>query len=318
MKRVLVTGATGFVGCFLCRRLLSEGWDVRGTLLASENPSALVDGVVPAAIEPLGAETRWDHVLAGIDTVIHLAARVHIMDDMSANPLQEFRTVNTEGTRQLAREAARAGVKRLVFVSTIKVNGEETDTPYKEDFLAMPTDPYGVSKWEAEEVLRQIESETGLEVVIIRPVLVYGPGVKANFLNMMKAVSRGFPLPVASIVNKRSLIYIGNLVDALAICAAHPVAAGQTYLVSDGEDVSTPELIRRTASALELSAHLLPFPPSLMRLAGKLIGKSSAVDRLTGSLTVDCSKIRRALGWMPPFTMTEGLRETAKWFKGQI
>lgn len=318
MKRVLVTGATGFVGRFLCKRLLAEGWDVRGTLLAAENPTALVDGVVPAVIEPLGAETHWGHALAGVDTVIHLAARVHIMDDMSVDPLQEFRTVNTEGTRQLAREAAMAGVQRLVFVSTIKVNGEETDIPYIEDSLVMPTDPYGISKWEAEEALQQIEPETGLEVVIIRPVLVYGPGVKANFLNMMKAVSRGFPLPFSSIANKRSLIYVGNLVDALATCAVHPLAAGQTYLVSDGEDVSTPGLIRRTASALEVSAHLLPFPPYLMRLAGKLVGKSSAVDRLTGSLTVDSSKIRRDLGWKPPFTMAEGLLETAKWFKGQF
>ena len=315
IKQVLVTGATGFVGRFLCSRLLSEGLTVRGTILASESPSSLVPGVDPVTIEPLGPNTPWSHAVAGIDTVIHLAARVHIMDDQAADPLTEFRSANTEGTGRLAREAARAGVKRLVFISTIKVNGEESSVPYTEDTGAQPTDPYGISKWEAEKSLRYIEDETGLEVVVVRPTLVYGPGVKANFLNMTKVVQRGLPLPLASVSNKRSLIYVGNLVDALATCATHPAAAGQTFLVSDGEDVSTPELIRRTASALNVPARLFPVPPALMRLAGAVTGKSAAVNRLLGSLTVDSSKIRRELGWQPPFTMEEGLRETAAWFR---
>lgn len=314
-KHVLVTGATGFVGRFLCSRLLAEGFSVRATLLSSETSASLVTGVEPVTIQPLGSDTHWQHALTGIDTIIHLAARVHIMDDPSADPLTEFRKVNTEGTKQLANEAAKAGVKRLVFISSIKVNGEETELPYTENSPTQPTDPYGISKWEAEQALRQIEKETGLEVVVVRPTLVYGPGVKANFFNMLKAVQRGVPLPLASIANQRSLIYVGNLVDALAVCATHPAAVGQTYLVSDGEDVSTPELIRRTAAALGVPARLLPFPPSLMHLAGKLTGKSAAVNRLTGSLTVDSSKIRRELGWMPPFTMEEGLRETAAWFR---
>ena len=318
MKTVLVTGATGFVGRSLCTRLLAEGWSVRGTLLASESPAELVSGVEPAPVEPLGPDTAWSHVLAGADTVIHLAARVHIMDDPAADPLREFRTVNTEGTRRLAREAARAGVRRLVFISSIKVNGEEADAPYTEDSPARASDPYGISKWEAEQALRQIESETGLEVVIARPTLVYGPGVKANFLNMIKVVSRGYPLPLGSITNRRSLTFVGNLVDALTCCAVHPAAAGQTYLVSDGEDVSTPELIRRTAAALGVPARLLPFPPALMRLAGKLTGRSAAVRRLTGSLAVDSSKIRSDLGWQPPYTLDQGLGETARWFKGQF
>ncbi len=314
---VLITGANGFVGRFLCSRLLSEGFSVRGTLLASEDPSSLVRGVEPVTVEPLGADTAWSQALSGVDTIIHLAARVHIMDDPSADPLTEFRRVNVEGTAQLAREAAKAGVRRFVFISSIKVNGEETEIAYTTDSLPNPTDSYGISKWEAEQALRKIEAKTGLEIVVIRPTLVYGPGVKANFLNMLKIIVRGIPLPLASINNKRSLIYVGNLVDALTTCTVHPDAAGKTYLVSDGEDVSTPELIRQTASALGVPDRLIPFPVSLIRLAGKLTGKSGAVNRLTGSLTVDSSKIRQELGWVPPFTMDEGLQETAGWFKNR-
>jgi len=312
---VLVTGATGFVGHFLCSRLLAEGFTVRGTVLASESPDTLLPGVDPVVVDPLGPDTPWSHALSGVDAVIHLAARVHIMDDPSADPLTEFRKVNKEGTEQLAREAVRSGVKRLVFISTVKVNGEESGVPYTEESPARPSDPYGISKWEAEQSLRRIESDNGLEVVVVRPTLVYGPGVKANFLNMMKVVSRGLPLPLASIRNRRSLVYVGNLVDALAACAQNPAAAGHTFLISDGEDVSTPQLVTGTAHALGVSARLMPFPPALMRLAGRVTGKSAAVDRLLGSLTVDSSKIRRELGWVPPFTMKQGLEKTAIWFK---
>jgi len=312
---ILVTGATGFIGVLLCKRLLAEGFSVRGTMLASEDPVSLIAGVQPVIIEPLGSETSWDVSLTDIDTVIHLAARVHIMDDSSTNPLDEFRKVNVEGTLKLAREAANSGVKRFIFISSIKVNGEETVIPYMLDSPPNPIDPYGISKWEAEQALRKIEAETGLEVVVIRPSLVYGPGVKANFLKMMNIISRGIPLPLASITNRRSLIYVGNLVDALATCATHSAAAGKTYLVSDGEDVSTPELIRRTAKALGVPARLLPFPLQIMRLAGNLTGKRGAVTRLTESLTVDSSRIRNELGWTPPFTMEQGLAETAKWFR---
>ena len=313
--RALVTGATGFVGRFLCLRLLEAGLEVRATLLASDTARPLISRVEPVAIEPLGPDTVWGHALEGVDIVFHLAARVHIMDDPTVDPLAEYRTVNSEGTRQLAREAARRGVKRLVFVSSIKVNGDESRIPYTVNSPAQPTDPYGISKWEAEQWLRHIETETGLEVVVVRPTLVYGPGVKANFLNMMKAVQRGIPLPFASINNKRSLIYVGNLADALAVCAMHPAAAGKTYLVSDGEDVSTPELIRRVASAMDMPARLFACSPSLLRLAGTVTGRGAAVNRLLGSLMVDSSMIRQDLGWLPPFTMDEGLRETARWFK---
>jgi nucleoside-diphosphate-sugar epimerase len=361
--KFLVTGATGFVGRFLCNRLISDDVSVRGTLLASENPSSLTDRVEPVTVEPLGSDTPWSHALKGIDVIIHLAARVHIMDDPLADPLLAFRKVNVEGTEQLAREAVMAGVKRFVFISSIKVNGEESAIPYTMDSPPKPSDPYGISKWEAEQVLRKIEAETGLEVVIVRPTLVYGPGVKANFLNMMKVIEKrnfgfwildcglkgGIPLPFASIENKRSLIYVGNLVDALAVCATHPGTAGKTYLVSDGEDVSTPELLRRVARALGRPARLMPLPVAGMKFVAKLLDNfefwilnfglfkskprkpiqnsaskihnqrfTGTVNRLIGSLTVDSSKIQQELGWVPPFTMEEGLKETAVWFKQQL
>jgi nucleoside-diphosphate-sugar epimerase len=312
MKRILVTGATGFIGSVLCTRLHSEGGQVRGTLLASEPPSAIGSGVEPVVIEPLGVYTPWQHALAGIDTVIHLAARVHIMDDPSADPICEFRKVNVDGTTRLAREAAKAGVKRFVFISSIKVNGEESPMPYTADSPPMPSDPYGISKWEAEQALRQIETEFGLEVVVVRPTLVYGPGVKANFRSLLNMVSKGIPLPLASVANKRSLIYVENLVDALVVCAKHPAAAGNTYLVSDGDDVATSELIRRIAAALNVPDRLFPAPEALLHLAGKMTGKSAAVNRLLGSLTVDISKIQRELGWVPPFTMAQGLARTVR------
>jgi nucleoside-diphosphate-sugar epimerase len=312
---VLVTGATGFVGGFLCRALLAAGCRVRGTLLAGEDPAALAGGVQPVLIEPLGAATVWAGALAGVDTVIHLAARVHVMDEAAADPLDAFRTVNVEGSLALARAAARAGVVRLVFISSIKVNGEESATPYTRDSPENPADPYGISKWEAECGLRGIAAQTGLELVVVRPPLVYGPGVKANFFNMLKLVQRGIPLPLGGIRNRRSLIYVGNLADALVLCATHPAAAGNTYLVSDGEDVSTTELLARSAAALGVPLRLIPFPLWLMNLSGALTGKGAVVQRLTGSLSIDPSGIRSELGWEPPFSLTAGLEQTARWFK---
>ena len=312
---ILVTGVNGFIGRAVTKQLLNVAYSVRGTIRSPDLFHTLQQGVEPIAVATLGPETVWHQSLKEVNTVIHLAARVHVMNDAAADPLTAFRLVNVEGTRRLALEAARVGIRRFVFISSIKVNGEESAVTYAEQSPEQPTDPYGISKWEAEQALRRVEAETGLEVVVVRPTLVYGPGVKANFLNMMKIISRGIPLPLASIKNKRSLIYVGNLVDALVTCATHPKAAGQTFLVSDGEDVSTPELIRQTAAALGVPARLLPFPVSVMKLAGRLTGRKGAVNRLTGSLTVDSSKIRRELSWVPPFTMEQGLKETAEWFK---
>jgi nucleoside-diphosphate-sugar epimerase len=309
---ILITGANGFVGRTLTKRLRAAGHAVRGAVRSvSLNDMPEIETV---AVGDCGSETEWTPALSGIATVIHLAARVHLMDDQAADPLAAFRLVNVAGTVRLARQAVQTGVKRLVFVSSIKVNGEESENPYHVNSPYNPQDSYAISKMEAELALRAIEQETGLEVVVVRPPLVYGTGVKANFLKMLQLVSKGVPLPLASIRNCRSLVSVGNLADALAVCAVHPAAAGQTYLVSDGEDVSTPKLIHQIALALGVPARLLPFPVSLMRLAAKLTGKSGALNRLTGSLTVDSSKIRRELDWKPPFTMEEGLQETAAWF----
>jgi len=312
---ILITGATGFIGQLLCKQLLADGHTVRGTLLSSESQDALVHGVASTVIEPLGPGTPWQEALSGIDTVIHLAARVHVMDDRVTDPLALFSLVNTLGTERLARESAHAGVQRVVFVSSIKVNGEESPAPYHAASPFNPQDPYAISKMEAELALPRVAAETGLEVVIVRPPLVYGPGVKANFLRMLQMIQRGIPLPLASIQNRRSLIYVGNLAAALATCATHPKAAGQTYLVSDGEDVSTPQLIRRCATVLGVTSRLFPCPVNLLRLAGRMTGKCAAVERLCGSLMIDASAIRQQLRWHPPYTLEQGLQETADWLK---
>jgi nucleoside-diphosphate-sugar epimerase len=311
---VLVTGATGFIGRSLCRKLLSSSHIVRGSVRMEEPLTNLPEGVQAAPVEAIGPETDWSEALRGIDTVVHLAARVHVIDDTAVEPFAVYRRVNVAGTEKLARMAAAGGVQRLVFLSSVKVNGEETAVPYLEQDRPAPQDPYGISKMEAEEVLRKIAAATGLEVVIIRSPLVYGPGVKANFLHLLSIVERGIPLPLGSINNSRSLIYLGNLIDAIITCATHPQAAGQTFLVSDGEDVSIPELVLRVGDALHRPVRLFAFPLFLMRLVGSLTGNAAAVDRLIGSLVVDSGKIRRELLWRPPYTMTEGLRETAAWY----
>jgi nucleoside-diphosphate-sugar epimerase len=315
MKRVLVTGANGFIGRTLCKKMLADGWQVRGAVRGVIQMTALssrVEGVQVGDIDP---DTDWSKALNGVDAVVHLAARVHVMDDTASNSLSAFRWVNVKGTARLAQQAVDANVRRFFFMSSVKVNGKDRDQPYTEEDMPEPLDPYGISKWEAELVLQENAEMTGLEVVILRPPLVYGPGVKANFLRLLESVARGVPLPLLSINNRRSLIYIENLVDAVFTCLSHPEVTGQTFLVSDGEDVSTPELIRRIGFALERPAHMFPFPIFLMRLIGRLLGKSAEIERLLGSLMVDCSKIKRELNWKPPYTMAQGLKETAKWYE---
>ncbi|RII27935.1 MAG: NAD-dependent dehydratase [Geobacter sp.] len=315
---LLITGATGFVGTALLERLGRETCQVRAAVLAGERTDHLPETVEKVVVQSLSDTTVYADALRGVDVVVHLAARVHVMNEDAADPLAEFRRVNVAGTENLTRQAAAAGVRRLVFLSSVKVNGEGRVVPYTEDDPPAPEDPYGVSKLEAENVLRKVAADTGLEVVIIRPPLVYGPGVKANFRRLLETVRRGVPLPLACISNKRSLIGLGNLVDAVTLCATHPRATGQTYLVSDGEDVSTLELVRRIAAAFGRPARFFPVPLSLMSLAGTLTGKKAAVDRLAGSLTVDSSKIRRELGWQPPFTMEQGLLQTVTWFRDKF
>jgi len=313
MKRVFVTGANGFIGTNLCKRLLGENFHVRGAVRPGKT-ILLPKGVEAAHVEPIEGDTAWGNALEGVHTVIHLAALVHVMKDSPSDSFAEYRKVNVQGSEHLALAAAQYGVKRFIFMSSAKVNGEGRSRPYKETDIQEPQDPYGISKLEAEQVLHEIADQTGLEVVILRPPLVYGPGVKANFLRLLKVVDRGIPLPLLSTKNRRSLIYIENLVDAVFTCLSHPEVAGQTFLVSDGEDISTPELIRRIGFALERPAHMFPFSTFLMRLTGRLLGKSAEVERLLGSLMVDCSKIKRELNWEPPYTMDQGLKKTGKWY----
>ncbi len=307
---VLITGMNGFVGRALCPELLRYGHSVRGALRQNEGKPALMGGGEPVVVGTISAATDWKDALAGCDVIVHLAARVHVMDDKASDPLAEFREANTEGTLNLARQAVQAGVKRFVFISTIKVNGEGRDEPYLETDVAAPEDAYAISKWEAEQGLHRIAQKTGLEVVILRPPLVYGPGVKANFLRLMQWVKKGWPLPLGAIRNRRSLLYLGNFVDAIRLCVEHPAAAGQTFLLDDGEPVSTPELVRAVAHALDRPARLLAVPVKVLGLGGALLGKRAAVARLTGSLFVDSTSMRTRLGWKPPYTMQQGLEAT--------
>ena len=312
-----MTGANGFVGHALCAGAAARGMQVRGSIRHQCDLPAGVERVVVGEIDE---NTNWWGALNGCDIVIHLAARAHVMHESAKNPLEEFRRVNVQGTEHLARNAVTSGVKRFVYVSSIKVNGEETlgGKSYAERDMPMPQDAYGVSKWEAEQVLHRVAEETGLEVVIVRPPLVYGAGVKGNFAQLLSVLMRGIPLPLASIRNQRDLIYVGNLVDALIACATHPAAVGQTYLVSDGEGVSTPDLIRNLAQALGKFNLVFPFPIYVMRFCAGLFGKSAAVDRLTQSLQIDSSKIRKELSWKPPCTMQQGLQATADWYLQSI
>lgn len=311
--KFLVTGANGFVGKALCIELLGRGAAV---IAAMRSASYKADGVNTTVVGSIDADTDWRDALRDVDVVIHLAARVHVMKDDAADPLAEFLKVNLHGTENLARQAAQAGVKRLVYVSSIKVNGEGTtgNPPYSELDQPNPQDPYGISKWRAEQALQRIAQETGLEVVIVRPTLVYGAGVKGNFISLMAAIEEGIPLPLAGAQNLRSLLYVGNLVDALIACATHPKAAGQTYLLSDGEDVSTAMLVDKIAADLGRKNRSFYLPLSFMRAAAGVLGKAAQADRLFGSLQVSNQKIRSELGWCPPFTLEQGLRATAGWY----
>ena len=302
--KILVTGATGFVGRAVLARLAASGY---ATMPAVRSSAGLPGEQL---IGELDSDTNWTVALNGVDAVVHLAARVHVMHDGENFPQEAFHRVNALGTVRLAEQAAAAGVKRLVFLSSIKVNGEGSPDPYRETDPPAPCDPYAISKWEAEQGLHDIAARTGLEVVILRPPLVYGPGVKANFRRLMDAVRKGIPLPFGSIDNRRSMLYLENLVDAIRVCIEHPAAANKTYLISDGKDVSTPDLVRRLARAMNRPARLLPVSPALLTAAATLLGKRDQVARLLGSLTLDSSAIRRDLGWTPPYTLDDGLRMT--------
>jgi nucleoside-diphosphate-sugar epimerase len=317
--QVLVTGADGFVGKALCRMLLQAGYAPRAGLQSRSlwpELQAATPGLSQfAVIGDLGANPNLNGALENVAVVVHLAARVHIMHDHMGDPLKEYRRVNVDGTEALACAAAKQGVRRMVFVSTVKVNGESTSgRPFTEGDPPDPQDPYAVSKWEAEEVLRSVAAKTGLEIAIVRPPLVYGPGVRANFLRLMRLVERGLPLPLPNTQNRRSMIGIENLADCLVRCVSHPGAANQTFMVSDGQDVSTRELVARLASALGRSTRFLPVPKLPLRLAARLVGRESTINRLLGSLEIDSGKIRRTLEWNPPVTLDSGLEATARWY----
>lgn len=313
MSLVLVTGANGFVGQSLCEEIIRQGLQGRAGV---RSPCQLPAGVESVAVGAINGGTKWTDALSNVDIVIHLAARVHVMCDEAADPLTEFRAVNVEGTLNLAHQAAKAGVRRFIYLSSIKVNGERTfpGQPFTEQGVPAPLDPYGISKYEAEEGLRKLAPQTGMEVVIIRPPLVYGPGVKANFLNMMRWLHKGVPLPFGAINNRRSLVTLDNLIDLIIACIKHPAAANQIFLVSDGEDLSTTELLLHVAVALDMPARLLPVPQKLLEAGFKVVGKGDLAQRLCGSLQVNITKACTMLNWSPPLSVDEGLRHTAEHF----
>lgn len=308
-RTILVTGAAGFIGSALLTALGKR--PVRRALRRAEEKALPGDAVV-GDISP---DTDWRPLLAGVDCVVHLAARTHVLDETSLNPLETYRRSNVEVTRRLAQQASAAGVRRFVFLSSIKVNGETTQgTPFSESALPAPQDAYGISKLEAENVLQIVGDQSKMEWVILRPPLVYGPGVKGNFLRLMNLIARGIPLPLASVQNQRSLIHVENLADVIIACVDTPAAAGRQWLVSDGQDISTPDLIRTLALGFNRPARLLPCPVTLLNLGAAFLGQQAAIARLTGSLAVDSSALRLALGWKPRIQLDQGLINTARWY----
>lgn len=317
--KVLVTGASGFVASALLSRWAPDPqYQIKAALRRKR--SEIPHGVSLVEIDDLGPKTDWQAAVAGMDAVVHTAGRVHVMNEPASDPLGEFRRVNVEGTLNLACQAAAAGVRRFIYISSVKVNGEGnlSERPFTETDPPNPQDAYGLSKWEAEQALMKVSGETKLEVVILRFPLVYGPRMKGNMPRLFWLADRGLPLPFQKVRNRRSLLYVGNAVSAISKSLSHPNAAGATFMVSDGEPVSTPELIRRIASVLNRPVRLIPFPPSVLRSAGRLIRRSKEVNRLLDSLIMDSSKIGRILNWSPSYTLDQGLKETANWYKKEV
>lgn len=315
MSTVLITGATGFIGRSLCAKMLGKGWKVKGTFRVNDDSHMLPAGVEGVKV---GSIEDFNNVFSGlgrVDAVVHLAGRAHVMSDSSADELELFRKINVSGTDILARAAAKAGVTKFIFISSLKANGEESPLLYTEKDIPAPKDPYGMSKYEAEIALKKISAETGLKIVILRPPLVYGPGVKANFKELIKMVQIGVPLPLKGVHNIRSLIYLENLTDVIFTCMVDPKAIGETFMVSDGRDISTPDLIRMIADAMHKKAIMFSAPKFILRALAKISGKERELRRLTGSLYVSTEKIKRLLGWKPPFTLKEGIENTVRSYK---
>ncbi|MDD5120690.1 MAG: NAD-dependent epimerase/dehydratase family protein [Candidatus Omnitrophica bacterium] len=315
MNKVFVTGANGFIGSALCVKMLENGYRLKAAFRGKVNPFGLLAGIEAVCMESIETCDKYYQDLEGVDTVIHLAACAHMDKGISGTSLEDFRKVNVLGTERLARMAIKAKVKRFIFISSVKVHGEGGLRSYTEKDALMPEDAYGISKMEAEAVLVSLASGTGLQTVILRPPLVYGPGVKANFKSLIKIASSGMPLPFKGINNRRSFIYLDNLVDAIITCVEHPLAAGEVFMVSDGEDISTPFLMEMIATAMNKKRVLFSLHPVLLRVLCNIAGKGRDMGKLAGSLVVDSSKIRNRLGWKPPFTVKEGIKETVKYYK---
>lgn len=315
MAKIALTGASGFVGIAVVKQLMATKHQLTPLVrvITKSSPSNSI------GVGNLDEKTSYSQVLAEVNVVIHSAARAHIMKDEVADPLAEYRKVNVAGSENLARQAAAAGVKRFIYISSVKVSGESTSgkVPYTESMTVAPEDAYGQSKYEAEEALKKITEETGMELVIIRPPLVYGPGVKANFLSLLKLSKLSVPLPFGLVNNQRSMVYRENLVDFIVKCIDHPNAANQTFLISDGHDLSLSNLIRTIRKAMNKPAWLLPVPVWLFKLAGKITGKMAVMDRLVGDLQVDSSKAQRLLDWVPPYTVEEGIKATVADFNNR-
>jgi nucleoside-diphosphate-sugar epimerase len=315
--RVLVTGANGFIGQSFCLALAGKGFFIRAALREARRSANVLCGANEVCtIGNIDEWTDWGEALVGVNAVIHLAAKVHAMSEQHRIHVNDFKEVNTKGTLRLAKMAAHAGVTRFIYLSTIKVNGDQTgNTPFKETDKPLPQDSYAISKWEAEQNLFSIAESTGMEVVVLRPPLVYGPGVKANFNKLLNAIANRLPLPLASVNNHRDFIFIDNLVNAIVTCLTHSRAPGEVFLVSDNEPISTPDLIRMLASAMCKKDRLVPCPVPILRLLGQLLCRSSELNKLIDNMQVDISKIRSTLDWNPPFTLQEGIRKTIRGYR---
>lgn len=310
---ILVTGASGFIGSALCRELLSSGRSIKGTVRSQQKLLNLPDGIIGVHTGAINGTTAWGAILEGVDAVVHLAGVVHKNNKRIKDNLDEYRQVNIIGTEHFARACAQAGVRRFVFLSSIGVNGEFTSkNSFTENDIPCPVSAYAISKWEAEQALHKIAEGTGMEIVILRSPLVYGPNAPGNFRKLMYLIKTGLPLPLEIKNSLRSFIYLDNLIDAIITCIVHPLAAGETFLVSDGQDVSTPNLIRMISQAMNKKIVLFSLQPGLLKTLCKIAGKTEGLEKLTGSLLVDSRKIRDLLGWKPPFTLEEGIRKAVK------
>jgi nucleoside-diphosphate-sugar epimerase len=314
MSKLLITGATGFLGSMLCKNLSLKNYLINASTRSDSQKT--IKGIKFFNVGDINSKTKWDEALFSVECVIHCAARAHMMKDKKQDILKFYRKINVEGTRNLAMQAAMSGVKRFIFISSIKVNGEITigSSSFKNGDIPKPEDAYGISKWEAEQALWKVSKQTGLEIVIIRPPLVHGYGVKGNFLRLLNLVYRGVPLPFAGIDNCRSFIGLENLIDIIILCIDHSKAAGNTFLISDTECISTSDLISKLQKIMKKPSRLFSIHSNLIKLMGFLTGKSLEVKRLLYSLKIDSSHAQKVLGWIPPITLDEGLEKTVKWY----